>query len=672
MSKIGILDPDGINLNPLNNQPYSDQYKIVAKKWRALPAYKHSNTIIDLIQENQVILIVSSTGSGKTVLLPKLALHSLNYSGHVIVTMPKQIIVKSAAEYSAITMDVQLGKEIGYQYRGDAKQTDDTKILYATDGTLVSQLIKDPLIKKYDIVIIDEAHERKIQIDFLLYLLKNAMRNRKDLKVIIMSATINVGLFEKYFSDYKFASFNLEGERIYPIKSIFTDVQVNEKNYMEIGYEIIKNIIERDELTPNTAHDILFFVPSVNDTQKICDMVNRDKLDLYCIEIYAGVHHDKQVIAQDKDKYKEFGKNRKLVMATNVAESSITIDGIKFVIDSGFEFLSSYDPKLRAKRLDKKLITVAQVRQRMGRAGRTEAGICYHLYSEQQYEKEMEKYPEPSIKTSNIFDECLRLLGMISNTEELIKTFGQFIDPPKKEFVASALTQLKELDLISTDGTLTNTGKIVIELGVEPNVGVALITGYKNMCYKEILGIFTLIEMCHGKLMDVFNKPPQYASSEIKNKFNNAFNYFKSSEGDHISLLKILHKYIKVRKNKQDERKWCNKYFLNYSILRETYDRMKNIGYRISEILRENKTENTENINEQSTVKRVMKSIEYGFRNQIAYSKNNMYTTPHCNEMWNISQDSYLKLLKSRPKKVVYHEIFVTSEHANLNICSKI
>lgn len=678
MKNIGILDPEGNELNPLTEQPYSDQYKNLAKKWSKLPAYQHSDKIISLIDKNKVILIISSTGSGKTVLLPKFALHNLDYKGHIVVTMPKQMIVKAAAEYAAATLDVTLGKEIGYQYRGEGKHSGDTKILYATDGTLVSQLMKDPLIKMYNVVIIDEAHERKIQIDLLLFLLKNALKQREDLKLIIMSATINEKIFADYYSEFKYASFNVQGERIYPIKSIFTKTPISENDYLEVGYNTIKDIIKNDNLNNEGSHDILFFVPSVNDTMKLCEMVDKDKLDLYCVRVYSGIHKEDQFIAQDKSKYKEFGKNRKLVMATNVAESSITIDGIKYVIDSGFEFLSSYDPLLRARRLDKKMITVAQAKQRMGRAGRTEPGICYHLYTEDQFDKQMEKFPEPSIRTSNLTDECVRLLGLeiIGNITVLKKILNQFIEPPLPVYVDAAVTQMKELDLLDSIGNPTDLCKVVMDLGIETNVAVALIAGYRYNCYREVLCIYTLLEICHGKLMDVFSKPGQYADKQLKSKFNDAFRSFKDSSGDHISLLKIIHKYFKLNTKESDSDrtekiKWCRKYFLKYDLLKDTYERFRSISYRVGDILKNHKEvlKLDNDMQDKSTSKRVLAAIAYGFRNQIATKKNNAYVTPHCKQTWNISNDTYLDKL---PKKIVYHEIFVSGDKSNLNVVSKI
>jgi len=683
--KIGILDPLGNNPNPLNNLPYSDKYKQLAKKWSQFPAYQHVEKLISMIENNQVILIVSSTGSGKTVLLPKLALHVLDYKGHVVVTLPKQLTVDEAAKFAAETMDVELGKEIGFQYRGADGKSDVTKILYATDGTVVARLMKDPTLKEFDVVIIDEAHERKVQIDFLLYLLKNALQLRENLKIIIMSATINSEIFTEYFSKFKFDTFSIISERIYPIESIFLEKPITERMYMDTGYEIVKKIITTDNLSAGGSHDILFFLPTVNDTERLCEMINRDKLDIYCVEIYSGVRADKELIAKDKVKFKEFGKGRKIVTATNVAESSITIDGIKFVIDSGYEMFSSYDPILRARKLEKSIITVAQAKQRMGRAGRTEPGICYHLYTQNQFDNEMKKFPEPSIRTSNIWGECLRLMNIdvINDAEKLRHIFDKFIEPPRRNYFDSAITQLRELELIDSNLTITPLGKVVSDIGMDPHVGVAIVAGYFYKCYREVLIIFVLVELCRNKLSDLFMRPSKEAPENIKNKFRNAVNHFKSSKGDHIAILKMINEFTKQKSKKSNDgnkklRQWCYENFLKYDLFEKMTKSFKKIKYRTYDILKG--LPNTvidlkinENIIREDLSMRVMKAISYGLRFQTAEKlSNDRYYVNHVkNKLMDLDDMSYLHKLKSLPSTIVYTEMFVSANGVSLNILSK-
>jgi len=223
MNNIGILDPSGKNSNPLNNKEYSDKYKSLAKIWSKFPAYDDAKNIIEIIKNNQVVLVTSGTGSGKTVLIPKYVLHQTDYKGHIMISLPKQIIAHSAAEYAALTLDVELGEQIGYKYKGsDTKYSgNNPNLLYATDGTIVARLLNDPILTGIDAVIIDEAHERKVQIDFMLFLLKNVLKERKDFKLIIMSATVNSDIFKSYFAEYKFEQIDVGSKTNYEIKSIF-------------------------------------------------------------------------------------------------------------------------------------------------------------------------------------------------------------------------------------------------------------------------------------------------------------------------------------------------------------------------------------------------------------------------------------------------------------------
>lgn len=669
-TKIGILDPEGNNANPLTNEPYSDNYKELAKNWSNLPAYRHTDKILKLIDKNNVVLIISSTGSGKTVLLPKLALHSLNYNGKIVVTMPKQNIVRAAAEYAAATLDVKLGKDVGYQFRGEGKNSSKTKILYATDGTLVSQFSKDPLIKQYDIVIIDEAHERKIQIDFLLYLLKQAIEKRPELKLIIMSATVNESVFSKYFAKLKFASLDVKGERTYSVEDLYLESPTTK--YLQIGYDTIKRIVNTDDLTVEGAHDILFFVPSIKDTMKICDLVNKDNLDLYCVRVYAGMDKHTQIIAQDKHKYKETGKNRKLVMATNVVESSITIDGIKFVIDSGLEMLSSFDPNLLAKKLEKLFITKAQSVQRAGRAGRTESGFCYNLFTQSQYDS-MRAYPEPSIRTSNILDECVKLLGLdvINDVKTLKRVLSEFIEPPDSSYIDAAIEQMKELNVIDDNGKPTDLCKCINDIGMETNAVIAIIAGYGYNCYREVLCIYILLELCKGRISEIFYKPSKGKAHE----YSEIINYFKEKTGDHISLLKILHQFFTLYKKSegidhQGRMEWCKSRFIRFNVLNDAYMRFRAINHKIKDILSNYVIpfEIDQDVKNSGIEQRVLAAVQYGYRNQIAIRKNSKYLTKKSIDIvWDLSGDTFMT---SIPNKVIYHEAFIMDKKYVLNICS--
>ncbi len=652
MSKtVNMIDPKGINNNPLTNEPYSDTYRKFAEKWSNYPAYNRINDIIKTIDKCQVTLIISGTGSGKTVLIPKIALHVFDYNKKIAITLPKQITAKSAAVHAAETLDVKLGAHVGYQYKGSDKKgrSKETKLLYATDGTIVSKLLRDPVLSEYSCVIIDEAHERKVQIDFLLYLLKNAISKRKDLKVIIMSATVNESIFSDYFKDNNFGSLNVGEVTNYPIKSIFLSEGITTREYMDKGYEILKKI-----LNESNEGDIIFFVPSVADTMEFCKKTSRDKLDLYCIEVYSGMHKDKEEIALDVSKYKIYGnKSRKLIMATAVAESSLTFPNIRYVIDSGLEFSEYYDPQKEVRTLEKKMITNAQARQRMGRAGRTQAGTCYHLYTKEEFDKGMKRYPEPSIRTSNIYQECLKLLNYpnIVTISKLKEIFTEFIEPPSDIYINSAIKQLQKLKL-ADDDKITEFGKIISDIQFDPTIAIALYSGCITKCSKEILAIYSLLEASKKSIGDVFIKPDMANKSEqVKFKENKKKLAHKS--GDHISLYNIFNKYIKIKKEKPEKlNKFVRDNYLKQSTLDKAYKIYK--SYKKSLKLKCLSFEETTKITDYKLKHRILSCIGYGFSTNQAYLRVNDYKTP---KLFNIKihRDTFID---KYPSKITYNELF--------------
>ncbi|ARF09185.1 HrpA-like RNA helicase [Catovirus CTV1] len=680
--KIGILDPLGENLNPLTNKPFSDTYKELSQKWSKLPAYQKADEIINSINKNQVVLIISSTGSGKTVLVPKLILHTLNYEGKVAVTLPKQITTKSAAEYSAKTLDVNLGEEVGYQYKGSeaTMKSDKNKLLYATDGTIVSRLLKDPYLRDFDSVCIDEAHERKVQIDFMLYLLKNTLRLRPEFKLVIMSATINEKIFESYFSTFKFETIDVGGERNYPIESIFLKTPIGPKEYLLKGYEIIKTILSTDDLKNPGAHDIIYFITSVSEAMDICQLINKNNLDIFCVEVYSGMDPEQEQLALDIDKYKtKSGKGRKLIMATGVAESSMTFPGIKYVIDSGYELFGSYDPKIDAKVLEKRLITLAQARQRMGRAGRTESGICYHLYTKDDFENRMEKFPEPNIRTSNIYQECLKLISYpnVNTISELINVLSQFIEPPREEYIISAIQQLQNLKLVD-NVQVTERGRIIAEMQMDPRMGLAVYYGKRLNCSNEIIAILATIESSKNNLSEIFRFPSDIIEDveenkkrldNLKNKFNDSQEKLKNKYGDHMVIYKIINEYSNYKRNNDEDKinDMIYKYFLNKKTLEKAY--MYYQKYRRN--LRSLKFDLIKDkIDEYDLIYRTLGTIAYAYNDHMGYLHNDSYQTKLTSKI-KPNRNSFINMETKLPKQIYYHELFNNNGRIEMNIVSK-
>jgi pre-mRNA-splicing factor ATP-dependent RNA helicase DHX15/PRP43 len=709
-NNIGILDPDGENKNPLTNDIYSDEYKKLANIWRKFPAYENAKEYINLIKKHQVLLVVSGTGSGKTVLFPKYALHALDYTGKIAITLPKQIITRSAAEFSSKTLDVELGKDVGYKYRGSPKNKHgkDTKLLYATDGTIVAKLLNDPLLEEFNLVIIDEAHERKVQIDFLLYLLRRAISKRKDLKIIIMSATINKEIFKNYFKDYDFYNLNIGGRTNYPIESIFLKENIKSDDYIKKGIDIIMNIIKNDDLNEKGSHDIMFFVTSSNEAYDVCKVLNykleKNKINnnnIFCVEVYAGMNKDTQELAQNKDLYKNQNKyNRKIVITTNVAESSLTIDGIKYVIESGYELLGKFDPILKGRKLDREFISHAQAKQRMGRAGRTEPGICYHLYTQDFFENKMKKFPDPDIRTEDITGECLKLLNNedILEVPKLLDVLYNFIEPPRENYIKIAISNLNELRAIDNN-KISILGNIMSNLNVEPIFGLCIIMARMYNCIYELIDIICMISASKGNMGEIFLSPHKLlqnnaelkenknlydkAVKKITDRINKKKKKFKHSYGDHLSIYKVYNTFFKLKKqNKKEDKihKWCYDNFIKYDTLKKANKFGKRIRSQILNYLDNNNMtkiyENlfyNKNILNMKLEDRIIICLIVGHNYQIAKMKNdNNYILKDSKKIVKIDPKSFLFLNKKLPKNIFYHELFISMGNTSLNIVSKI
>jgi len=665
---IGILDPHGLELNPLNNKSYSDQYKLLSEKWSNFPAYESAKDIIKTIEENQVILVISGTGSGKTVLIPKFALHTTNYTGHVAITLPKQIIAKSAAEFAAATLDVNIGEQVGYKYKGSEPSHVgvNPNLLYATDGTIVAKLLNDSTLKDLDIVIIDEAHERKIQIDFLLYLLKKTLTQRPSFKLIIMSATIDSSIFNSYFAEFKFAEINVGGKTNYPIESIFSNDNSNSRQYINRGLKIIDEIESLYTPTNSKVEDILFFVCSRNETEEVKELLEK-KYKYEVIAVYSGISADKQERLQNKTI-----NDRRIIISTNVAESSLTVDGIRFVIDSGFEIYSYDEAKTGAKVIEKQLITKAQAMQRMGRAGRTQPGICYHLYTRDEFENKMKKFPEPSIRTTDITTECIRLLAenAIKTIEELLRILAQFIEPPREEYIKLAMKNIKMYNLLK-DYTLNDFGQFIGELQLNMNEALTLYFAFSLNVFNETMMIILLINEIKSNINELFIIPED--NQILKKKFQDAKKDLISKYGDHIMLHKIIDRF-RLYETDSGKDNFCYKYFLKKSLLAKVVDNYSRINYRIKDkfIKIKNKFENNFKNNNEIVDKKekIIASFLFGYKYNISIKNKTinkinvkigeesaMYKSSHTkffyNDLYKINGEYEIKIVSFIPDKII-------------------
>lgn len=588
--KIGILDPKGINLNPINDKPYSDDYKKLAKIWSGYPAFEKSAEILDSIQNNQLTFIIAGTGAGKTVIVPKLALHYINYEGEIAVTLPKRVVTLSAAMFSAKISDTTLGEEIGYVYKGSDKKMIGSKLTYMTDGYLAAKYDQDTLLSNYKVIIIDEAHERRIQIDLLLLFLKNILASgkRPDLRIIIMSATINGKKYQDYFDGVSSKIVNVSGQPNHEIDVHFLDKPSN--SYMIDGIQLVSKIVEKNLEAGKGAnsinHAILFFITTSEEALQLCRNIRPKYRTVYCIEVYSDMDKNLKIYAEDRDKYLELGNyNQKVIMATNVAESSLTIDGLKYVIDSGYELYSYFNPAFVGKVLEKRLITKAQALQRRGRVGRTEPGICYCLLTKAQFDS-LEAYPTPDILRQDI---TLDLLKIIRSTDSKTLSEGKellakLMDPPKKPYVDLAQQLYQLYNIIDDTNKLTKIGYDIRHFSsISFNRSLFLIYAYQLHCAKEASIILAMLDATNGKISNLFYKADTICKSNCKkSSAKDLMKKMVDKQSDHLSMLKIYEEF----KDSSNRDEWGQKYGAKLDLFNKISRDANSYYYKILNISR--------------------------------------------------------------------------------------
>ena len=669
LDPIGILDPEGLKDNPLTGEPYQDiyfnssknvgehnvSYKFLSGIWSNFPMYKKRDEAIRAIYENQVVLIISGTGSGKTVLTPKFALHALNYQGRIAITNPKRIPSKENAIYAAKTLDVPLGKQVGLKYRGsdsdwyDAKETN---LLYCTDGYILARLQSDPMLSEFDCVIIDEAHERGIQIDLLLMLLKDLILRRPTFKLIIMSATVNESIFVNYFpkDKFKFALVDAGSVPNFPIEEFFLDKAINkfDENGNLINDAFIEAAADRaiKILRDTEEGDILIFFSGKGEAQEGClklhqklEQVNKN-LDskIYCDILHGATPKETQDLLVNDKKYKENGRyTRKVIVATEVAESSITFKGLDFVIDSGLVNQNIYYSEKDMLSLEKRYISKASHRQRMGRVGRKRPGTCYNLFTKEEYEKQFPDFTRAPILVDNISAELLFFLSKkyfvshidypftyrknnnnkkggnaIANIEkqegmEFSQFLGKLIEPPPTDNVKRALLRMEALDAIAVNnhmrGEVTDMGRGMAVFGTLPEIGRMLIAGYNYKCRDEITDLAAIFEVSEMRLDSIFERfstkiKDENEKKREKERYQKLKKKYASQYGDTFSLLNIYADFYErrydtvdrrtgriIREKKGDAKEWCKQNFMVYKNLEKVKNTAKDYNRKFGKVI---------------------------------------------------------------------------------------
>ncbi|KAG1733870.1 P-loop containing nucleoside triphosphate hydrolase protein [Suillus paluster] len=509
-----------------------------------------------IFKKYQIIVIVGETGSGKTTQIPQFVAYSdLPHTRNKIVacTQTRRVTTTSVAKRVADEMDVQLGQEVGYSIRfEDMTEPGTTFLKYMTDGLLLREAMNDPDLTRYSTIILDDAHERTLATDILMSFLKTLARRRPDIKLIIMSATLDALKFQKYFAvsgNAPVPLFNVPG-RTYPVEVFYT--REPEPDFIEAAIRTI----------------FLLFLTGEEDIKDACrkikleadDLVNSDPESvgpLVCIPLHSWL--PLQQLNRIFDPPPKAGSQdgppgRKVVVSTNIAETSLTIDGIVYVVDPGFSKQNVYNPRIRVDILLVSPISKASAQQRASRAGRTRPGKCFRLYTEKYFMSELEAQTQPAILTSNLASTVLQLIkaGSKGDRDDLVKF--DYVDDPAPETLMRALELLNYLAAVDDEGNLTPLGSIMAEFPLDPQLSKTLIVSPEFKCSNEILTIAAMLSV-----PNVWLRP-----SDQRNEADAARAVLTVPGGDHLTLLNVYNNYIQ---NQYDKNWTCNNYLSTEALM---------------------------------------------------------------------------------------------------------
>ena len=525
----------------------SKKQKVWKFEFPNLPVSGARDEVISALKNHQVVVVVGDTGSGKTTQLPKMALEYLseNSTGNKLVgcTQPRRIAAASVAKRVAEEMKVKLGEEVGYQVRFDDVCGKNTQLKFMTDGILLAETQGDVRLGDYGVIIIDEAHERSLNIDFLLGYLKQLLDQRSDLRVIISSATMDAGGFSEFFGKDT-PVIDVEG-RTFPVETRYMS-QREDEDMSRCVARCVSELAKEDG--PNLG-DVLVFLPGEREIRECAEVLEgRQFSKTEILPLYA-----RMAMGEQQRVFTTISGVRRVVLATNVAETSLTIPGIVYVIDTGVARVSRWNPSRQVQRLQVEKISQASARQRKGRCGRIMEGICYRLYDEEDFEERAE-FTDPEIKRSSLAGVILRMKSL--NLPE-IEDFP-FLDPPSSKHVSEGYRTLREIDALDEGNELTNVGNRIARVPVEPRLARMLLESVHLDCYEEMLVIVSGLSV-----MDPKERP-----ADRQKEADDAHKRWDDEESDFTSLLHLwsdLSEFREKRGWKRNQlRKFCKRYYLNF------------------------------------------------------------------------------------------------------------
>ncbi|KAA8492608.1 putative pre-mRNA-splicing factor ATP-dependent RNA helicase DEAH2 [Porphyridium purpureum] len=553
--------------NWLNGRKFSERYYALLAERMRLPVQAQREHIVETVRQSRVVVVQSETGSGKSTQIPAILLRELmreenprSKRAKVVVTEPRRIAATSVAARVAEELDVELGKEVGYCIRFDDKSDQKlTRLKYVTDGMLLRETLSDPLLSEYSIVVVDEAHERSISTDVMLGILKRLIWSSRagDLKLIVMSATLDISSLQTFFEGHA-PLLKIPG-RMYPVEINFEAKAV--EDYVLACVDRAVSIHLRRSVEDG---DILIFLTGEDEIETARRELNsafaapafRDKPAIVLPCYAAMAPRSLQRVFEPAP-----ALTRKIVIATTIAETSITIDGVVFVIDSGYAKQKIYHPGYRIESLLVREISKDQAKQRAGRAGRTKPGVCYRMYTETAFNELMPEAFIPEMRRSNLTAMVLQLrkLGITD-----LARF-EYIDPPAPAMMMRALERLLHLRALESTGELTKDGLLMARLPLDPQFTRIILKSIQLNCSYEIVRIIAILNSggAHKVFLHHMARPPGVVW-RAKRRFEHDFS-------DHLMLLNVLLEY-EAAKRHGDEHAWCHENCINARTLNGALD----------------------------------------------------------------------------------------------------
>ena len=517
-----------------------------------LPISANRDEIRRAIEKNPVVILCGETGSGKTTQLPKICLEAgRGVAGIIGHTQPRRIAARAVGARIAEELGVQLGQLVGYKLRFQDHSRPEGLIKLMTDGILLAETQGDRFLDAYDTLIIDEAHERSLNIDFLLGYLKWLLPKRPDLKLIITSATIDPERFSKHFGDAPII--NVSG-RSYPVEVRYRPVELDEEDDETASGEQDAILHAVDELWREQAGDILVFLSGEREIRETAESLRKHHPQgCEVLPLYSRLSQEEQ-----QRVFRPSGR-RRVVLATNVAETSLTVPGIRAVIDTGVARISRYSHRTRLQRLPIENISQASASQRSGRCGRVGPGVAIRLYSEEDF-LARPAFTEPEIQRTNLAAVILQMHALKLGDIEAFP----FVEPPDGRFVRDGQRTLRELGALSEEGQLTETGRRLAKLPLDPRLGRILLAGAVEHCLEEVAIIAAALSVPDPR------DRPQDKQTQADQKHAD----FRDEQSDFLSLLKLWREFAKQRAqlSRARLRGWCKEHFLSYLRLTEWHD----------------------------------------------------------------------------------------------------